>query len=100
MVAGSIPIEEADNAGELPAGCVPHSGLDPQPTGDAVNFPFHQGGAVRRHAILDSDPVDLPGHTDVVWVETRGHAHEGLLVFLVFLVLTLVWRRLEYVHSW
>lgn len=84
------PIEEADSAGEVLAFYKPLSKRDPKPAGDAEMFSIPQGSIVGRYAVCDIFPVDLPEHTHMVRVETRGHTNQGLLVFLVFAVLTLV----------
>lgn len=70
-------IEEADGALELSACWVPNFGRDPQPAGDFVK-PFFlqpQGSVVRRHIFNDFFPIDLPEHTDMVWVESTGHTN-------------------------
>lgn len=90
IVHGPGPIEEADSAGEPLAWCKPLSERDPQPAGDAVMVPFPQGSVVGRHAICHTFLFDLPGHAHVVWVEMRGHTHQGLLVRVVSPVSTLV----------
>lgn len=47
------PIEEADGAGEVLAGCEPISEQNLQPACNAVMVPFTHGSAVRCHAVFD-----------------------------------------------
>lgn len=77
IILCGIPIEEADRTLELCVGSVPNFGRDPQPAGDPVKLVSlrPQGGVVRRHTFSDIFPVNLPEHTDMVWVESMGHTN-------------------------
>lgn len=76
MFCGYCPIVEADSAVKCTLG-VPICSRDPQPAGDAVGVVSfsQQGSGVSGHTTGDALPVDLPEHTDMVWVETSGHTN-------------------------
>lgn len=88
-VDGVVPVEEADDALELRLLGEPQLCLHPQPAADLVIFSIPKGSGVRRHAVGDLEPVDLPGHADVVGVESSGQTHQSLLLRLALLVLAL-----------
>lgn len=68
-----IPIEEADDALEVFLGVVPVFSRDPQPAGDSVEITVQLGSTVSRHIFVDFLPINLPWHTNMVWVEPTGH---------------------------
>lgn len=83
----SGPIKEADDALKFNVRLKPIPDGDHQPAGDFVIISILLGGGgVGRHTINYFQVVALPGHADMVWVETRGHTDQGLLLlpFFVF----------------
>lgn len=95
-----LPIKEGDIAGEHIGGDKPSFGRDPQPAGDGVAVSCPQGSSVRCHTNIVVSIFNLPGHTDMIWVEVFGHTYQGLLLFIVFLVSTLVFWRWKYFYYW
>lgn len=81
---GSGAIKEADDTCKFCLRLKQVSLGNRQPAGDFVIFVFFSlgGGGVGRHTINYFQVVALPGHTDMVWVETRGHTDQGLVLFL------------------
>lgn len=75
-VDGLSLIEERDDALKLCALGEPQLFLDPQLAADLVIISIPNGSVVRRHAVGalvgDLDPVYLPGHVDMVGVESSG----------------------------
>lgn len=77
-----------DDATEFNLGFEPMLCKNPQPAGDVVIFfiLIPLGGRVSRHAISDLLVIELPGNTDMIWVETRGHTDQRLPYFPIWFV--------------
>lgn len=84
---GFLPIEEFHEACELLSLTEPQLRPDPQPAADLVMVPITEGSAVRRHAVGDLVSIYLPGHADVVRVESSSQTDQSLLPVLAFFVL-------------
>lgn len=89
VIAGFRSIEEADRARELISRVLPEVGGHPQPAGDSVRLFNPLGSQIRGLSITGCPPVDAPGQADMVWVETPGHTHQGLLLLAWLLVAVL-----------
>ena len=77
MKAGKRPIVEADNAFKCLGRLVPVLSWDLQSAGDGVQFGdiILQGCIISHHSRGAKDPVNFPGHSDMVWVETSGQTN-------------------------
>lgn len=95
-----FPIKEVDGAGEILAWFEPLWKWDSQPACDAVVCTIPVGRVIGGDAIFDVHPINLPGHIHMVRIEIRGHTQQGLLVFLVFFILTLLCWRFKHFHFW
>lgn len=94
----SGPIIEADDALKPYVRLNRISVGNRQPAGDFVIIVFSSlGGGVGRHTISYFQVVARPGHADVIWVETRGHTDQRLVLYIPVFVLTF-WS-LENFHS-
>lgn len=73
-IDGFFVIEETDNAAEVFTQRVPILFLDRQPAADFVELLslWPLGRVVRCHTVCDIIPINFPGHTDMVWVESTG----------------------------
>lgn len=73
-IDGFFLIEETDDAAELFTQRVPILFLDRQPAADSVELLslWPLGSVVRCHTVRDLIPINSPGHSDMVWVESTG----------------------------
>lgn len=76
-IDGFFVSEETNSAAEVFTQRVPILFLDCQPAADFVEvfslWPL--GSMVHCHTVRDIIPINFPGHTDVVWVESTGDAN-------------------------
>lgn len=92
-IGGIFSIIEVNGAHEFKIRIKPLLCPNSESAGDSVRTSIKVGSTVRLHTISDCLPVYVPGHTNVIRVEIRGHADQGLLPWVpLALSAFLIWR--------